>query len=172
MTERNDKFTRYQISFIDAFMQCGKKSDSLLRAGYKGNGKKSSLDSQASKMYANPKVRAEINRRRSLLAEKNIISAEQIIQRLTKMFNGELNTQFVTKQGEIVEVPINFKSQIEAAKVLVSILGLEADKKIDVKHEIKITDQLSESLEAATRTFLAKRLETKQLETEYQEIIE
>ncbi len=172
MDNEFQKMTAYQLAFIDAFMQCGKKSEALLRAGYQGTGKKSSLDSQAAKMYANPKVRAEIDRRRSILTEKNLISSEQIIQRLTKMFNGELNTQFVTKQGEIVEVPINFKSQIEAGKVLVNILGLEAEKKIDVKHEVRITDQLSESLEAATRTFLAKRVEIKQLETEYQEITE
>jgi phage terminase small subunit len=166
------KLTPYQLSFIDFYLQCGKKSEALIRAGYKGNGKKSSLDSQAAKMYANPKVRAEIDRRRAQLVEKNIICSEQIIQRLTKMFNGELNTHFVTKQGEIIEIPINFKSQIEAAKVLVNILGLEAEKKIGVKHEIKITDQLTESLEAATRTFLAKRVETKQLETEYEEVTE
>ena len=36
-------------------------------------------------------------------------------------------------------------------------------QKIDVKHEVKITDHLSENLEQATRTFLAKRVEPKKL---------
>lgn len=167
------KLTLYQLTFIDEFMASGRKSEALLRAGYKGNGKKSSLDSQAAKMYANPKVRAEIDRRRALLAEKSLISSEQIINRLAKMFNGELTTQYVTKQGDLVEVPISYKNQIEAGKLLSAILGLEAEKKIDVKHEVKITDHLSENLEQATRTFLAKRVEPKKLiAAEYEEIQE
>ncbi|PKL28162.1 MAG: hypothetical protein CVV46_08340 [Spirochaetae bacterium HGW-Spirochaetae-2] len=173
MSEGLNRLTAYQLSFIDAYLQCGKKSEALIRAGYKGNGKKSSIDSQAAKMYANPKVRAEINRRRAFLAEKSLINSEQIINRLSKMFNGELTTQYVTKQGDLVEVPISYKNQIEAGKLLAAILGLEADKKIDVKHEVKITDHLSENLEQATRTFLAKRVEPKKLiAAEYEEIQE
>ena len=168
-----NNLTNYQIAFIDAFMKCGKKAEALLLAGYKGNGKKSSLDSQAAKMYANTKVRAEIDRRRALLTEKSLINSEQIINRLAKMFNGELTTQYVTKQGELIEVPISYKNQIEAGKLLSAILGLEAEKKIDVKHEVKITDHLSENLEQATRTFLAKRVEPKRLiAAEYEEIQE
>ena len=173
MGESLSNLTEYQLSFVQAFLECGKKSEALIRAGYKGNGKKSSLDSQAAKMYANPKVRAEINKRRALLAEKSLINSEQIINRLSKMFNGELTTQYVTKQGDLVEVPISYKNQIEAGKLLGAILDLEVEKKIDVKHEVKITDHLSDNLEQATRTFLAKRVEPKKLITaEYEEIQE
>ncbi|HCG63237.1 MAG TPA: hypothetical protein DEZ27_05395 [Sphaerochaeta sp.] len=163
MDTKLSNLTAYQLSFIDAYLQCGKKSEALLRAEYKGNGKKSSLDSQAAKMYTNPKVRAEIDRLRALLAEKSLISSEQIINRLAKMFNAELTSQYVTKQGDLVEVPISYKNQIEAGKLLPAILGLEAEKQIDVKHKVKITDHLSENLEQAIRTFLAKRVEPKRL---------
>jgi phage terminase small subunit len=44
MIDKLTALTSYQLLFVDAFMQCGKKSEALLRAGYQGTGKKSSLD--------------------------------------------------------------------------------------------------------------------------------
>jgi hypothetical protein len=69
-----------------------KKGEAFLRAGYKG--KKSTLTSQAAKMYSNPLVNAEINRRRNLLAKKKMVDREQIIDRLNKMFKGKLMSQY------------------------------------------------------------------------------
>ena len=157
MENQLEKLTPYQLAFVDAFMECGNKAKALLNAGYKGKGKYSTVTSQAAKMYAHPLVNAEIIRRRNVLAEKNIISSEKIIGRLTKMFNGELKSEYVNRKGELIDMPISFKNQIEAAKVLVNILGLEAEKKVDVKHEVVVNDELSAELKTASEKFLANR---------------
>jgi phage terminase small subunit len=151
------ELTVYQLRFIDEYMKCGNKRKAMLAAGYAGKGKLSTVTSAANKMYQLPKVLAEIERRRALIAEENIIDSTRIITRLSKMFNGELSSQFVTKQGQIVDVPITFKNQIEAAKVLVGILGIGQDKKVEEKKSV--SDKLAEDLDEMTKLFLKQSKE-------------
>jgi len=152
------ELTEYQLKFIDEFMKTGDKKKALYAAGYVGKGKHSTVVSQAARLFKQPKVFAEIERRRGMLANKNIIDAQKIITRLTKMFNGELTSEYMTKKGEKVDIPISFKNQIEAAKVLVNILGLQAQmqNKPEEKKEIQ---KMADDLKALTDTFLAKRME-------------
>ncbi len=88
------RLTAYQLAFVDVFMECGNKAKALVMAGYKGKGKKSTLTSQAAKMYSHPLVNAEINRRRNLLVQKKMVDSEQIIVRLNKMFKGKLMSPY------------------------------------------------------------------------------
>lgn len=151
-----NELTEYQMKFVDAYMKTGDKKKALIAAGYKGKGKHSTMTSMAHKTYKNPKVYAEIERRRKLLANKNIVDAQQIVERLTKMFNGELTSEMVLKNGQMVEVPISFKNQIEAAKVLVNILGIQAQlqNKPEEKQEMQ---KMAEDLKALTNEFLSNR---------------
>ncbi len=164
------ELTAYQRRFVDEFMKCGNKRVALLKAGYKGLGKRSTVTSAGSAMYSTPKVLAEIQRRRDALASENLIDSKQIITRLSKMFNGDLKSQFVDKKGEVREVPITFKNQIEAAKVLVAIMGIEAPKKIEEKRTL--SDEMSEEMKAMTQIFLAKRMETKKVLPEIEASVE
>ncbi|MCC7574926.1 terminase small subunit [Candidatus Woesearchaeota archaeon] len=95
------ELTQYQLRFIDEYMKCGNKREAMLKCGYKGKGKRSTVTSSAAKLYNLPKVQAEIERRRRELAEENLIDAKAIVKRLTKMFNGKLSSEFVTKQGQV-----------------------------------------------------------------------
>ena len=162
--------TDRQMKFVDEYMKCGDKKQALLNSGYEGKGKHSTVTSIASRMYKHPAVQAEIERRRVELKGMNIIDAKDVITRLTKMFNGELTSEFITKKGEVLDIPISFRNQIEAAKLLVAILGLESEKKVEVKHDIQVTDKLSSRLSEASQTFLAKRVEPQQAlpETTYE----
>lgn len=110
------ELTQYQLRFIDEYMKCGNKREAMMKCGYKGKGKRSTVTSSAAKLYNLPKVQAKIERRRRELAEENLIDSKAIVKRLTKMINGELTSEFVTKQGQVVDVPITFKNQIDAAK--------------------------------------------------------
>jgi len=157
MSESINDLTDYQLKFIDEFMKTGDKKKALIAAGYNGKGKHSTMTGIANRVYKTPKVYAEIERRRKELASKNIVDSQQIVGRLTKMFNGELSSEYVTKKGEVVEIPISFKNQIEAAKVLVSILGLQAQlqAKPEEKKEIK---KMADDLKALTDSLLAKNV--------------
>lgn len=110
------ELTQYQLRFIDEYMKCGNKREAMLKCGYKGKGKRSTVTSSAAKLYNLPKVQAEIERRRRELAEENLIDSKAIVKRLTKMFNGELSSEFITKAGQVIDVPITFKNQNDAAK--------------------------------------------------------
>jgi phage terminase small subunit len=153
------ELTTYQLKFIDEYMKCGNKRQAMLNAGYKGKGKRSTVTSSAAKLYNVPKVKAEIERRRRALAEENMIDSKQIVNRLSKMFNGELSSQFVTKSGQVVDVPITFKNQIEAAKVLVNILGI-AEQNNKPKEEKPVTQKLAEDLEEMSKMFLEQSKKT------------
>ena len=161
MEERTDltELTSYQLRFIDEYMKCGNKRKAMLAAGYQGKGKQSTVTSAAAKLYNLPKVKAEIERRRALIAEENVIDSKQIITRLSKMFNGELSSQFVTKNGQVIDVPITFKNQIEAAKVLVNILGIAEQTNKPVENK-SVGDKLAEDLEAMSQLFLEQTKKT------------
>jgi len=133
------ELTPYQLRFIDEYMKCGNKREAMMKCGYKGKGKRSTVTSSAAKLYNLPKVQAEIERRRRELAEENLIDAKAIVKRLTKMFN--------------VDVPITFKNQIEAGKVLVNILGL-AEQNNKPKEEKPVEQKMAEDLEEKTKMFL------------------
>ena len=147
------ELTPYQLRFIDEYMKCGNKREAMLKCGYKGKGKRSTVTSSAAKLYNLPKVKEEIERRRRELAEENVIDAKAIVKRLAKMFNGELKSEFVTKSGQVIDVPITFKNQIEAGKVLVNILGL-AEQNNKQKEEKPIEQKMAEDLEEKTKMFL------------------
>ena len=153
--------TAYQLRFIDEYMKCGNKRKAMIAAGYKGKGKRSTVTSAASRMYSSPKVLAEIERRRAKLADENIIDSRQIVSRLSKMFRGELTSTFVTKKGEVVEMPITFKNQIEAAKVLVNILGIGAESQGKAEPQEKATEKLSEDLQKTSEQFLIQAKQVK-----------
>jgi phage terminase small subunit len=148
--------TDMQMRFVDEFMKTGNKKQALLNSGYKGKGKSSTITSYANKIYNNPKVIAEIEKRRKDLRKANIVDAEKIVERLTKMFNGELTCERVYKDGEIIEEPISFKNQIEAAKVLVNILGIQAQlqKQPEEKKEV---EKMAEDMKAMMREFMGGR---------------
>jgi phage terminase small subunit len=147
------ELTQYQLKFIDEYMKCGNKRQAMLNAGYKGKGKRSTVTSSAAKLYNVPKVKAEIERRRRELAQENMIDSKKIVSRLSKMFNGELSSQFVTKKGDVIDIPITFKNQIEAAKVLVNILGI-AEQNNKPKEEKPVSQKLAEDLEEMSKMFL------------------
>jgi phage terminase small subunit len=153
--------TAYQLRFIDEYMKCGNKRKAMLAAGYKGKGKRSTVTSAASRMYSNPKVLAEIERRRAKLADENIIDSRQIVSRLAKMFRGELKSQFVTKSGDVVETPITFKNQIEAAKVLVNILGISAEGQGRAEIREPVAEKLSDDLQKTSEEFLKEAKQAK-----------
>lgn len=67
------ELTPYQLRFIDEYMKCGNKREAMMKCGYKGKGKRSTVTSSAAKLYNLPKVQAEIERRRRELAEENLI---------------------------------------------------------------------------------------------------
>ena len=146
------ELTEYQLKFVDAYMELGNKKKALLAAGYTGKGKHSTVVSQANHLFKTPKVYAEIERRRKEVAKENIINSKQIVGRLAKMFNGELTSEYVTKKGELINVPISFKNQIEAAKVLVGILGIEPPK--EANKEKTPEQKLSEDMLEMTNALL------------------
>jgi TRAP-type mannitol/chloroaromatic compound transport system substrate-binding protein len=76
------------------------------------------------------------------------------------MFNGDLTSEMVLKNGQIVDVPINFKNQIEAAKVLVNILGIQAQMQKDPEEKAEMK-QMADELKELTKTFLSQRQDQK-----------
>jgi len=90
------ELTPYQLRFIDEYMKCGNKREAMMKSGYKGKGKCSTVTSSAAKLYNLPKVKEEIERRRRELVEKNLLNA------------GEPLDGWKGAQGRIPSQPVNF----------------------------------------------------------------
>ncbi len=140
------------MKFVDSFMLHGDKVRALLDSGYEGGGKRSTITALAHKWYINPNVNDEIERRREKLRDMNVLDSSRIVKRLSKMFNGELSSTYYDKKGVARESPIKFKDQIEAGKVLVNIMGMNARRTV----EPKVTETLSDELKARTLKFVGE----------------
>ena len=154
------ELTDYQLRFVDSYMRHGDKRRALLDAGYSGNGKDSNITSVAYQLMNNPKVRREIEKRQNELNRKSVVDSSQIIERLLKMFNGELTSREVTREGKLIDVPISFKNQIDAAKVLVSILQLQAQVQ-GKPEENRDMKRISDDLKALTDKMLERNITPK-----------
>ncbi|HKM06627.1 MAG TPA: terminase small subunit [Sphaerochaeta sp.] len=150
--------TDYEKRFVAHFMLHGDKVQALKDAGYVGKGKKNTMTAYANRMYNKPRVLAEINKRRERLEDKSIVTAEEVITTLTRIMKGQGKYSAKKSNGEVYEVGIKAKDQIEAAKALANIMGLAAPKKSEVSHTVKIEEQLVQTFLERSDKILGKNL--------------
>ncbi len=151
-----DNLTDYQRRYVDEYMRTGDRIKSIYYAGYKGKGNRSTVAALAHQLHNNEKIQQELERRRNDLARKGLVDPDLIVGRLVRMFEGTLTVKKKVG-GKMVEQPIGFKEQIEAAKILVNIMGIKARMEQKDKKDTNV-EKLADDIKKLTDAFLSRRV--------------
>ncbi|WP_270264786.1 terminase small subunit [Lactococcus formosensis] len=111
------KLTKKQQDFADYYIELGNAEKAAIKAGYS----KSYARGNAHKLVANVSIKKYIDERMAQLASERIMSAQEILERLSLIANAEITETVVVANAEgysEVEKPPDFKVQIQAMKEL------------------------------------------------------
>jgi phage terminase small subunit len=109
------KLTPKQRKFADEYIKTGNAMQSAITAGYS----KEYAKARSSKMSENVGIKSYIEKRMDQISSPNILTAEQILERLTGIVTGEITETVVvaTPIGvEKTEKTADFKTQISAMR--------------------------------------------------------
>lgn len=111
------KLTKQQQDFADYYIKLGNAEEAAIKAGYSKNYARAS----AYKLLANVGIKKYIDERMKQLASERIMSAQEILERLSLIANAKIKETVVVANAEgysEVEKPPDFKVQIQAMKEL------------------------------------------------------
>ena len=111
------KLTKKQQDFADYYIELGNAEEAAIKAGYSKNYARAS----AYKLLANVGIKKYIDERMKQLASERIMSAQEILERLSLIANAKIKETVVVANAEgysEVEKPPDFKVQIQAMKEL------------------------------------------------------
>ena len=111
------KLTKKQQDFADYYIELGNAEEAAIKAGYSKNYARAS----AYKLLANVGIKKYIDERMEQLASERIMSAQEILERLSLIAKADIKETVVIANAEgysEVEKPPDFKVQIQAMKEL------------------------------------------------------
>ena len=111
------KLTKKQQDFADYYIELGNAEAAAIKAGYS----KSYSRGNAHKLVANVSIKNYIDERMEQLASERIMSAQEILERLSLIAKADIKETVVVANAEgysEVEKPPDFKTQIQAMKEL------------------------------------------------------
>ncbi|WP_339014272.1 terminase small subunit [Lactococcus garvieae] len=111
------KLTKKQQDFADYYIELGNATQAAIKAGYS----EKYAGQNADKLLKNTNIKKYIDEKMAQLASERIMSAQEILERLSLIANAEITETVVVANAEgyaEVEKPPDFKTQIQAMKEL------------------------------------------------------
>ncbi|MDG4978930.1 terminase small subunit [Lactococcus lactis] len=111
------KLTEKQKRFCDEYIKLGNAKEAAINAGYS----KKTAKSMGAENLTKPDLKKYIDERMERIASERIMSAQEILERLSLIANAEIKETVVIANAEgysEVEKPPDFKVQIQAMKEL------------------------------------------------------
>lgn len=111
------KLTEKQKKFADYYIELGNATQAAIKAGYSAK----YANTNASKLLQNTTTKSYIDERMEQLASERIMSAQEILERLSLIANAKIKETVVVANADgysEVEKPPDFKVQIQAMKEL------------------------------------------------------
>lgn len=111
------KLTEKQKRFCDEYIKLGNAKEAAINAGYS----KKTAKSMGAENLTKPDLKKYIDERMEQIASERIMSAQEILERLSLIANAEIKETVVVANAEgyaEVEKPPDFKTQIQAMKEL------------------------------------------------------
>lgn len=111
------KLTKKQQDFADYYIELGNATQAAIKAGYS----KKTANTIAAQNLSKLSIKKYIDERMEQLASERIMSAQEILERLSLIANAEIKETVVIANAEgysEVEKPPDFKTQIQAMKEL------------------------------------------------------
>lgn len=111
------KLTEKQKRFCDEYIKLGNAKEAAINAGYS----KKTAKSMGAENLTKPDLKKYIDERMEQIASERIMSAQEILERLSLIANAKIKETVVVANAEgysEVEKPPDFKVQIQAMKEL------------------------------------------------------
>lgn len=112
--DEKHELTIKQKKFVDEYIKTGQKKQAAINAGYSAK----YADRQANQTLKLDYVQDYLNQQLNVLHAKNIASAEEILEFLTKMMYGKISEKVIAPNSSVVELPANNNQKMNAAKEL------------------------------------------------------
>ena len=109
-------------SFCLEYARTGNATAAYKSAGFQSTSRESAQANSA-RLLADKRVQARLRELAGKVESASIAGVEELQQGLTKIFRGEMTSAVVTKDGEVIQVPVSVKDRLKAAELLCKTHG-------------------------------------------------
>ena len=111
-----------QEKFCNEYARQGDATAAYKSAGFKTKTNESA-QAAASRLLANPEVQTRLRELSEELKAETIADVKELQEGLTRIFRGQATTPLMTKDGEVIQVPVSAKDRLKAAEILCKTHG-------------------------------------------------
>ena len=121
------KLNPRQEKFCIEYLKTGNATAAYQAAGFKSKSYQASQANSA-RLLADEKIQARLRELSAKIETENIADISEIQLGLTKIFRGQATTPLMTKDGEVIQVPVSAKDRLKAAEILCKTHGAFLNK--------------------------------------------
>ena len=118
MSDIGEKLTTKQQKFADEYIKSGNATQAYKLAYSTKNMAPTSINSEATKTLRKPNIKTYIDSRLKELSNSKILSAQEVLEYLSRVVAGKETESVATAKGVYDDVPVSAKDRISAAKEL------------------------------------------------------
>lgn len=111
-----------QEKFCVEYLKTGNATQAYKSAGYQSKSYQAAQANSA-RLLADEKIQARLDELSAKIEKENIADISEIQAGLTKIFRGQEFTAVMTKEGEVVNLPVSCKDRLKAAEILCKTHG-------------------------------------------------
>lgn len=116
------KLNPRQEQFCLEYAKTGNATTAYKSAGFQSKSQQSAQANSA-RLLADERVQARLRELSEEIKSQSIASVEELQRGLTAIFRGQTTTPLMTKDGEIIQVPVSVKDKLKAAELLCKTHG-------------------------------------------------
>ena len=121
------KLNPRQEKFCVEYLKTGNATAAYQSAGFQSKSYQASQANSA-RLLADEKIQARLCELSAKIETENIADISEIQLGLTKIFRGQATTPLMTKDGEVIQVPVSAKDRLKAAEILCKTHGAFLNK--------------------------------------------
>lgn len=116
------KLNPRQEKFCIEYAKSGNATTAYQSAGFQSKSKESAQANSA-RLLADERIQERLRELSEKTESESIADVKELQEGLTKIFRGEMTTPLMTKDGDVVEVPVSVKDKLKAAEILAKTHG-------------------------------------------------
>ena len=116
------KLNPRQEKFCIEYAKTGNATTAYQSAGFQSKSKESAQANSA-RLLADERIQERLRELSEKTESESIADVKELQEGLTKIFRGQMTTPLMTKDGDVVEVPVSVKDKLKAAEILAKTHG-------------------------------------------------